>query len=166
MKNSFLNKIKKNISLKKFTTLRIGGRAKFFLLARKKKDFLEACLWAKEKKKKIFLLAGGSNLLVSDRGFSGLVIKNEYRGIEREKNFLRVKSGTPLAQAVHFSFLNSLSGLEWAVGIPGTVGGAVFGNAGAFGFSIGDLILEVEVLDRKDFKIKKIPRRNLWFSYR
>jgi UDP-N-acetylmuramate dehydrogenase len=161
-----LKKIKKNISLKNYTTLRIGGRAKFFLVANKKEDFLEGIKWAKEKKKKIFVLGGGSNLLVSDRGFDGLVMKNEYSGIEREKNFLRVKSGEKLSFVLNFCLLNSLSGLEWAVGIPGTIGGAVFGNAGAFGFSIGDLVEEVEVLDLNDLKIKKLPKRKIWFSYR
>jgi len=161
-----LKKIKKNVSLKKYTTLKIGGRAKFFLVVRNKDDFLEGVKWAKEKKRKIFVLGGGSNLLVSDQGFNGLVLKNEYLGIEREKNFLRVKSGEKLSFVLNFCFLNSLTGLEWAVGIPGTVGGAVFGNAGAFGSSIGDLVEGVKVLDLNDLKIKKISKEKIWFSYR
>ena len=161
-----LKKIKKNVSLKEYTTLKIGGRAKFFLVVRKKDDFLEGVKWAKEKKKKIFVLGGGSNILVSDQGFNGLVLKNEYLGIEREKNFLRVKSGEKLSFVLNFCVLNSLTGLEWAVGIPGTIGGAVFGNAGAFGFSIGDLVKEVEVLDINDLKIKRFSKEKIWFSYR
>lgn len=137
-------RIQKNVPLKKYTTFKIGGPAKYFCLARNKKDLIEAIKWAKEKKMPFFILGGGSNLLVSDRGFDGLVIK-----------FQNPKLGDFVEQ-----------GLEWAAGIPGTLAGAVRGNAGAFGRSMEDVVKEVEVFDVKTRKIKIFKNKQCQFSYR
>jgi len=182
--------IKKNILLKEYTSFKIGGRAKYFFEAKKKEDLLKAVITAKKLALPFFVLGGGSNLLVSDKGYNGLVIKcqmsntefpfMETRGKKRTKfsspvkcqnqnsklKTIYVEVGTPLALLVREAAKNSLSGLEWAAGIPGTVGGAIFGNAGAFGKSIGDLIEEVEVLDSGTEKIKILSNRDCKFSYR
>ena len=136
-------KIKKNISLKQYTTFRIGGLAKYFCLARNGKDVISALKWAKEKKLPFFVLGGGSNVLISNKGFNGLVIK----------------TGEPLSMYIS-------KGLSWAVGIPGTIQGAVFGNAGAFGKSMNDVVEKVEVFDTKTGKIKILKNKDCKFSYR
>ena len=102
-------KFRKNVPLKNYTTFKIGGPAKYFFEAKRKEELIEAIKLAKKLKLPFFILGGGSNLLVSDKGFDGLVIK----------------FGQPLSSYVS-------KGLEWAVGIPGTVQGAVYSNAGAF----------------------------------
>ena len=135
--------IKKNVLLKNFTTFRIGGKAKYFFTAKTKEGLIKAVVVAKKSKLPFFILGGGSNVLVSDGGFKGLVIKY----------------GQPLSSYVS-------KGLEWAAGIPGTIQGAVYGNAGAFGKSMKDVVKEVEVFDVKTEKIKILKNKDCRFSYR
>jgi UDP-N-acetylmuramate dehydrogenase len=161
-----LGGIEKNISLKNFTTFKIGGKAKYFFIAKKKENLIEAVLWAAENGLTFFILGGGSNLLVSDKGFKGLVIKNESKNYKIEKGKIFAESGVSLSVLVNEAVKNNLAGLEWAAGIPGTVGGAIFGNAGAFGESVCDNLMEVEVFDVKDKKIKILENKDCKFSYR
>jgi len=135
--------IKKNVLLKNYTTFKIGGRAKYFYIAKDKEDLIRAITLAKKMKLPFFILGGGSNLLISDRGFNGLVIK----------------FGQPLSLYVS-------KGLEWAVGIPGTIQGAVCGNAGAFKQSMQDAVKEVEVFDVKTGEIKNFKNKDCQFSYK
>lgn len=136
-------KFKKNVLLKNYTTFQIGGPAKYFYIAKNKTELIEATKQAKKLKLPFFVLGGGSNLLISDRGFKGLVIK----------------FGQPLSLYVS-------KGLEWAVGIPGTIQGAVWSNAGAFKKSMKDVVKEVEVFDTKTGKVKIFKNKNCRFSYR
>jgi UDP-N-acetylmuramate dehydrogenase len=136
-------KFKRNVLLKNYTTFKIGGAAKYFYTAKTKEDLIEAIKKAKNLNLPFFILGGGSNLLVSDKGFSDLVIK----------------FGQPLSSYVS-------KGLEWAVGIPGTVQGAVCGNAGAFKKSMKDVIESVEVFDTETGKVKIFKNKDCKFSYR
>ena len=136
-------KFRKNVPLKNYTTFKIGGPAKYFFEAKRKEELIEAIKLAKKLELPFFILGGGSNLLVSDKGFDGLVIK----------------FGQPLSSYVS-------KGLEWAVGIPGTVQGAVYSNAGAFKKSIKDVVKEVEVFDTKTEKIKNFKSKDCKFGYR
>jgi len=135
--------VKKNILLKNYTTFRIGGRAKYFFIAKTKEKIIKAVKWAKENNLSFFILGEGSNLLVSDKGYKGLVIK----------------TGTPLSLYVS-------KGLEWAVGIPGTIEGAVYGNAGAFGKSMKNVVKSIEVFDTKTEKIEIFKNKDCQFGYR
>lgn len=135
--------IQRNILLKNYTTFRIGGPAKYFFVAGTKNDLLKALTVAKKLGLPFFILGGGSNLLVSDKGFNGLVIK----------------FGQPLSLYVS-------KGLEWAVGIPGTVQGAVCSNAGAFKKSMKDVVESIEVFDMKTGKVKIFKNKDCRFSYR
>ena len=135
--------LKKNVSLKNYTTFKIGGPAKYFFEAKKKEDLIGAVITAKKFKLPFFILGGGSNVLVSDKGFNGLVIK----------------FGQLLSSYVS-------KGLEWAVGIPGTIQGAVCGNASAFKKSMKDVVKEVEVFDTKTEKVKILKNKDCRFSYR
>jgi len=136
--------MKKNVSLKKYTTFQIGGRARYFFTAKTKHELIGALKWAKKKSLSFFILGSGSNVLISDRGFEGLVIK-----FENQK----------LSQWVS-------RGLEWAIGIPGTVAGAIRGNAGAFGKSMKDAVKSVEIFDVKKEKVIKLNNTQCKFGYR
>jgi UDP-N-acetylmuramate dehydrogenase len=169
-----LPKIQKNISLAKHTTFKIGGRARYFFVARTKKDLLLAIKTAKKFKLPFFISGGGSNLLVSDREVKGLVIKSQISNLKCQNSKIYVEAGTPLSSVVSKATKKCLTGLEWAVGIPGTVGGAIWGNAGAFRKSMKDIVESVEVLDVNkinppkfcEAKLRWIKNKNCRFSYR
>jgi len=158
--------VRKNILLKNHTSFGIGGQVKYFFGARNKNDLFTALKTAKMLNLPFFILGAGSNLLVSDKGFKGLVIKllnNKYQILNNE---ITAEAGVSLSRLVNISVRLSLSGLEWASGIPGTVGGAVFGNAGSFGKSMKDIVKKVEVVDAKTLKLKTYGLRECKFAYR
>jgi UDP-N-acetylmuramate dehydrogenase len=135
-----------NISLKDFTTYKIGGNARYFFVASSEEDLISAIKKARQDDLPFFLLGGGSNILFSDNGFDGLVIKLEFQDIKVENNIIYAGAGVLLKKAVDIALDNELTGLEWATGIYGTVGGAVRGNAGAFGKFASDITHKVKVL--------------------
>lgn len=142
-----LKGVQENISLKPYTTFKVGGSACYFFQAKTKKDIVLAIREAKKENLPFFVLSGGSNILVSEQGFNGLVIKIETSGINLSGNELLIEAGTLMSEITDFMLKNSLSGFEWAAGIPGTVGGAIRGNAGAFAVSMGDITEKVEAFD-------------------
>ena len=162
-----LPNVKKNISLKNYTTFKIGGPAEYFLVVKNKEDLIKAIKLAKKLKLHLFILGGGSNLLVSDEGFKGLVIKIQIKGliILKKENIVEAPAGIELGKVVDFSIKKSLRDLEWAGGLPGTFGGAIRGNAGAFGGEIKDSILEVRALDNK-FNLRRLNNKQCQFFYR
>ncbi|MGB2698634.1 MAG: UDP-N-acetylmuramate dehydrogenase [Candidatus Zixiibacteriota bacterium] len=159
------DKLRRDEILAPYTYFKIGGACDFFFEAKKIEDLINAVLLVQELKINYFILGGGSNLLVSDKGFKGLVIKNSCRRIEVNKNKIIAQSGAKLKDLVNMATSKSLSGMEFCAGIPGTVGGAVWGNAGAFGHSIGELLWEA-VLLRKDGEIEIVNRDYFDFDYR
>lgn len=160
-----LSGVQKNVSLKDHTTFKIGGPAKYFFVAKKEDDILKALNAARACKLPVFILGGGSKLLVSDKGFNGLVIKIDILGVKIQKNEAFVGAGVGLTKLANFLAGQGLSGLEWAAGIPrGTVGGAIYGHAQAFGVKISDAVKEVEALDLKTLKIKKFTKEQCKFS--
>ena len=144
--------IKQNEPLANHCTYRIGGPARVLFSAADEREIIAGIEIAKENRFKTMILGGGSNILFSDRGFDGLVLKlaNNFIKIAEEKEDRAVVlagAGTPLAALVKFALDNSLAGMEWAAGIPGTAGGAIRGNAGAFGREIGASVLRVRALE-------------------
>jgi UDP-N-acetylmuramate dehydrogenase len=166
MHKKLIKGIKENISLKEYTTFKIGGKARYFFVAKDNGDFMSVISWALENNIPFFILGGGSNLLISDKGFKGLVIKAGNNAIELKKEKIIAQAGVKLSAASAMAKNNNLSGLEWSVGIPGTIGGAVLGNAGAAGKGMNDLIEKVEVFDIKDNKIKIFNNKKCGFGYR
>lgn len=160
--------ILKNIDLSAYNTFKIGGKAKFFVEVNNPEEIIQAVDYAKNNNLKIFVLGGGSNVLISDNGFSGLVIKIKNSNIKAEGVNIICDAGISLMDLVIFSKDNNLNGLEWAAGIPGTVGGAVRGNAGAFGGEIKDSIGEVIILDvdKIPLKVETFTREECKFDYR
>lgn len=157
--------LKQNENLAPHTTFGIGGEALFFYVARKPEDLIQAVQIAKEGKIPFFVLGGGSNVLVSDSGFKGLVIKNRCNKIFLNDKKITCQSGVLLDDLVSLGCENSLSGMEFAAGIPGTVGGAVYGNAGAFGKAVGDLLTEAVILNSQG-RIEEVKKEYFEFGYR
>ena len=140
-------KIKKNIPLSKYTTFKIGGPAKYFCLVKSNDEIEKALEFAEKNKLKFFVLGGGSNLLISDRGFDGLVIKTQNTRYKIQNSNIICDGGLSLIKLVSESVKSNLTGLEWAAGIPGTVGGAIANNTGANGKCMADVVRDIEILD-------------------
>lgn len=161
-----LPSIKKNVLLSQYTTFKIGGPAEYFFIASNQEVLLKAVILAKRLKLQVFVLGGGSNLLVSDKGVKGLVIKIQNNDIRLLNNtMISVGAGAVLGDVISFSINHSLGGLEWAGGLPGSFGGAIRGNAGAFGGETKDSIVYVYALDNK-LDLKKFSNGQCQFSYR
>jgi len=160
-----LKGVKENVLLASYTTFRIGGKARYFFVAKTKQDIVKAIAVAKNQKTPFFVLSGGSNLLVSDRGFNGLVIKIQNTKYKIQDTSLFADAGVPMETLVKETTKRGLAGFEWAGGLPGSVGGAVRGNAGAFGGEIKDAILQVECLDQKG-RIRTLSKKACEFGYR
>jgi len=158
--------IKQDVNLAELTTFKIGGAAKFMIKVKSKEELKAAYLWAKEKKEKVFIFAGGSNVLVNDQGVDGLVIKVDNDDVIARSERIDCGAGASLAQAVRLAATNHLTGLEWAAGIPGSVGGATRGNAGAFGSSMAETVETVEAfsIEKKIFEL--FSKNDSEFSYR
>lgn len=174
MEENILHEIKKsfpgvrqNISLKKYTTFKIGGPAKYFIVVSNKEDLIKAVRTAQKMRLSFFILGGGSNLLVHDKGFNGLVIKNEAGNFRVDREIIIAESGAILSKIVQASISAGLSGLIEGIGIPGTVGGAVCGNAGwpKGAWAIGNIVKEITVL-MPNGKVKKVGKKWLAFRYR
>ncbi len=146
---------------------RIGGPADLYFQADSLSDLRTIVLLSRKTGLRHAVIGGGSNLLFDDDGYRGLVIQNAASGIVDSPNatLIEADSGTPLEAAVEFAAARGLTGMEFLAGIPGTVGGAVYGNAGAFGRSTGD-ILEYALLLGWDGSETHVTAGALEFSYR
>ncbi|MEI8361272.1 MAG: UDP-N-acetylmuramate dehydrogenase [bacterium] len=158
--------IEKNIKLAPFTTFNIGGEAAYFVNAFTADDIVAGVIWAKQNNLDFFILGGGSNVLISDDGFPGLVIKNATQATHVDALTVISESGTQLSRIVHLVSGHDLSGLEWAAGMPGTLGGAICGNAGAFGVSMQDIVESVTVFDLEKQTQVLYSNPECAFSYR
>jgi UDP-N-acetylmuramate dehydrogenase len=162
--------IKKNEILANHSTFKIGGPAKYFIAVKSKEELIEAIDFAKKKNLPFFVFGQGSNILYRDQGYAGLGIKIEIEDIKIKTSAVIASAGLALDKLITESVGAGLTGLEWAAGIPGTVGGAAAGNAGAYGHSISESIKTIAVLNGNgsavDWQIKKYPARKCGFIYR
>ncbi|MFA6981785.1 MAG: UDP-N-acetylmuramate dehydrogenase [Patescibacteria group bacterium] len=159
-------RIQENIILSPYTTFHIGGAAKYFVTVTSEEELIEALKWAKDKRLNILPLGAGSNLLISDKGFDGLVVKIDIGGIEKDRDFISCGAGEKLDTLVAFCVENGLQGMECLSGIPGSVGGSVVQNAGAFGQEICETLKEVHIVDTKTIEHKTIKKSDCAFTYR
>lgn len=151
--------------MSKITTLGIGGPVKEFFIAKTQDQLIRSIKQATKSNKSYLVIGSGSNLLVSDKGVNVLVIKNEIVGITtRSRTMVKIPSGTILQDLVDFTISHGLSGLHNLTGVPGTVGGAIFGNAGAYGQTISDYVTHVICFDGE--KTVKLSKSQCKFSYR
>jgi UDP-N-acetylmuramate dehydrogenase len=159
-----LDDFQKDVSLKDQINFKLGGRAKYFFVAKKKEEIIEAVRLAKQENIPFYILGGGANLLVADEGYEGLVLKISNSEFQISDSIITADAGMLLGDIVELAAKNSLSGIEWAAGIPGEIGGAVYGNAQAFGGNIAQAIKEVEAFDANDLKIKVFNQEECDYS--
>ena len=152
--------------LKHHTTFRIGGPADFYFAARTPDQVVAALRTADEIGLPSFLLGGGSNLLVSDAGFRGLVVRNAVDEIEFDGTAAHVGCGADFLDLIYRCRDRELSGLEFAAGIPGSVGGAVYGNAGCYGQDIGSFVIECTHVSPDGSAVETRPAAWYEFAYR
>lgn len=159
-------KFRENVSLKSLGSYKIGGGARYFFEAKNISDLQEAIRQANSAKIKFFVLGAGTNVLFDDRGFDGLILKPSFAFLEAKKEKIYAGSGAMMSELVDFAAEKGLNGLEWAGGLPGTFGGAVFGNAGAFGGEIKDSVGTVQSLNVKTLRLRERAKKNCAFGYR
>jgi UDP-N-acetylmuramate dehydrogenase len=154
-------------SLKGLSSLKIGGPADLFFEARTEEELKTAVALAVRESHPFFVFGGGYNVLFDDAGFRGLLIRNRAEGISHseEKGVVEVSSGTGLPVLLQTALERGWAGLEFLAGIPGSVGGAVFSNAGAFGGSIGEIVVKGALLDRTGGE-KPVSHEDFGFGYR
>ncbi|MFH1146006.1 MAG: UDP-N-acetylmuramate dehydrogenase [bacterium] len=155
---------KLNYPLKKLTTVGIGGPTKYFFIARNEGSLIEAIRWAKKNKARWRVIGEGSNLIPNDKGFNGLIIKNQIENFKKAGNKVYIGAGNSLLKFILKVNKLGLAGMEKMAGIPGTVGGAIYGCVGAYGQEIKDSLVSVRIYDGKTIKL--ISKNQCRFNYR
>jgi UDP-N-acetylmuramate dehydrogenase len=159
--------IQENVPLAPLTTLGVGGPARFFAECRSEEQVRAAVAWAQERQQRLFVLGGGSNLLVSDRGFPGLVLKISNSGILPCFDGIFVASaGTEWDSFVRVAVSYGFAGIECLSGIPGNVGGTPVQNVGAYGQEVSETILEVKAMELRSGAIRVFSNAECEFAYR
>ncbi len=162
----FRGRISLNEPLARYTSFQIGGPADYYLEPADKEDCVALVLFCQRRKLPYLMMGKGSNMLVSDGGVRGAVVNLEsgMSGIRREGDLISAEAGIPLARFVDFCIQQGLRGVEMLPGIPGTLGGAVVMNAGAYGGEISDHLVDVEVL--RNGAVDRLRKEEIPFSYR
>ena len=159
------NRIMLNEPMSKHTSFKIGGPADIFVIINNLDELEFILKEANKRKTPVTYIGNGTNLLVKDKGIRGITIKLNFKDINVQGDIIEAGSGVSIPVLAKTAYENSLSGLEFASGIPGTVGGAIKMNAGAYGGEFKDIVIETTVMD-KDLKIHTISNREHNFSYR
>jgi UDP-N-acetylmuramate dehydrogenase len=152
--------------LSRHTSWRIGGPARYYVEAPSVEALREAIGWARARNVPVFVLGGGSNLLVRDQGFDGLVVRYVARdwNIDPKQRLLYATAGAPMAGTARRVSSQGWRGLEWAEGVPGTIGGAVYGNAGCYGSDIAHVLERAWMLVEDD--VQEWPGERFAYAYR
>lgn len=158
--------IKQQVPLKLYSTFRVGGPADYFYSARDVESFLKILEEAKKETIRIFILGAGSNVLFLDEGFRGLVVKMDMANIEVKGDCLIAEAGATWISLLKMAEKANLFGLEEMNGLPGTLGGAVCGNAGCFGKEIAQLMESALLYDPSAGKTKEVDQNYFNFRYR
>lgn len=163
--------LRENAPLAELTTLKIGGKARFFVAATSESEIIAALKFAEENNQNVFILGGGSNVLVADEGFGGLVLQISLKGISIvEKNnesvFVKANAGEDWDEFVGFCVGEKLQGIECLSGIPGLIGGTPVQNVGAYGQEVSETIRAVRCFDRREKKIVDLTNAECEFAYR
>ena len=172
IENKFCNclgsdNVKQQEPMSRHTTFRIGGPADFYLCPHSTKEVQEIVEICKEENLPYFVLGNGSNLLVSDKGYRGVVVQlwKNFSDITVKDCCIQAKAGALLSKVAAEALEAGLTGMEFASGIPGTIGGAAFMNAGAYGGEMKDIIKSVKVLDTQG-EVRVLPKEELKMGYR
>lgn len=157
--------VEKNVSLAPYTTFKIGGPADYFFTAKSKEDLQKIVSEANANNIEYFILGNGSNILVSDQGFRGLIIKLELSKIKINNQTVTAEAGTKISDLLSKCKESSLSGLEFLAGVPATVGGIIWANAGSRKENISRLVFQVKILDENN-GVKTLSKEQCSFKYR
>ncbi len=155
-----------SVALAPMTTFGIGGPARWFAEATSESELLDAVRWARERELPLFVLGGGSNLLVADAGFAGLVVRVALKGIDAAAGAYRVAAGEPWDSFVQRTVEDGCAGAECLAGIPGTVGGTPVQNVGAYGQEVAETIESVRALELESLEFRDLAARECGFGYR
>ena len=158
--------MREHVDLKPYTYFKIGGQARYFIEVKHEEELKEALAFAKKKQVPYFVIGAASNILVADSGFPGLVIRMMLRDIVIDGTRVLAGAGVPNAVLVARTVAAGLSGFEWAIGIPGSVGGSVRGNAGCFSGEMKDIVEGVRFFNIKTGKFEEHNNAFCRFSYR
>lgn len=166
LKKSNIGKIEEDVALSKHTSYKVGGKALVFVYPKDVGSLIHLLKLCKGHKINYKVLGNGTNTLFSDRAYKGVIIKlNEFNNYKFFKHSLTAEAGVPLAKLANLASKKGLAGLEFAAGIPGTVGGAVFMNAGAYKSDMGYVVKKAQVLTPK-YQVINMTNRELDFHYR
>ena len=154
-------KIEENVPLAPLTTLRIGGAARFFVRAETESEVSESFRFVEEHGFELFVLGGGSNILIADEGFDGLVLQIALKGIAIKDNLVTAQAGEDWDEFVALCVKKNLAGIECLSGIPGFVGGTPVQNVGAYGQEVSETIVSVRVFDRNQRKFSNFQTWNV-----
>lgn len=158
--------MQENIALAPLTSLGIGGPARWFVEAASEAGIAEACAWARARGVPLFVLGGGSNVLVADKGFDGLVLRVTLEGVERDGELLRAAAGAVWDDCVDEATQAGLAGIECLAGIPGTAGGTPVQNVGAYGQEVARVVERVRAFDRAAQEFVEFTNAECGFAYR
>lgn len=158
--------LQEQVPLAPRTTLGVGGAARWFAAVQDEPSLVEAVLFARDNRLPLFVLGGGSNLLVADEGFPGLVVHIALQGVRQEGSLFRVAAGEMWDGFVSHAVALDYGGIECLAGIPGTVGGTPVQNVGAYGQEVAGAIETVRVLDRRSLAFVELPSADCGFAYR
>jgi UDP-N-acetylmuramate dehydrogenase len=162
-----LARMQRNVPLAPLTTLGIGGPAKYFFEARSVGEIRGAVDWAKSNREPLLILAGGSNVLIADEGFPGLVVHLQLRGVKVEgEGILTVAASEPWDDIVAMAVQKRWGGIECLSGIPGSTGATPIQNVGAYGQDVSETIVGVEVFDRASGRMSTVSNADCQFGYR
>lgn len=156
--------IQENVYLKDLSTFKIGGKAKYLICAEEQTDIISALRFAQEKGLPIGIIGAGCNLLITDDEVDGLVLKMNTRSMTINNTQVFAEAGVSLSSLTAFGHKNNLVGLEWAPSVPSSVGGAIRGNAGAFGGETKDKLKEIQIY--RDGNILQLDSTDIDFEYR
>jgi UDP-N-acetylmuramate dehydrogenase len=158
--------LREHVPLAPYTTFGIGGPARWFAECTDEASVVEAVHFARDRRVPLFALGGGSNVLVSDEGFPGLVLRVALTGIEEQENRVRVAAGEDWDRFVSLAVDHGYGGIECLAGIPGTVGGTPVQNVGAYGQEVSNTIVSVRVLDLHTMTFAELQAAACGFAYR
>ncbi|HVM91019.1 MAG TPA: UDP-N-acetylmuramate dehydrogenase [Verrucomicrobiae bacterium] len=152
--------------MSKHTNFRVGGPARLYVIAQTPDEAMQAIEEAKTKNMPFYVFGGGSNLLVSDQGFDGMMIQMANRGLKIDGQRVMADAGAITALVARQSVDAGLTGFEWAIGVPGTIGGAVYGDAGCYGGEMRDVVESVDALRLSDGQRVTLSNADCGFGYR
>lgn len=163
---SLESKFLRNFPLAPLSSMNIGGSADYLLRTTEESDVIEGIRFAQDKDLPFVILGGGTNVLIHDAGYPGVVLRMAHREVRGGGDRITLDAGAPMALGAARAAQLGLSGFEWAIGIPGTIGGSVRGNAGCFGGEMKDVVETLRYYDAKKDEIAILPNSECAFGYR